>query len=72
MKYFIYMFVLSACIVTSPRQAFAYSLDPGTGTYILQFLITAFVGALLAIKIFWIKIKILFNKIFSSSKDSNK
>jgi putative flippase GtrA len=39
-------------------------IDPGTGSYILQLLIAAFVGISFTIKLFWKKIK----KFFSPKK----
>lgn len=39
-----------------PRDAQAY-LDPGTGSYILQIALAAIFGGLLAIKLFWSRIK---------------
>ena len=42
-------------------NAYAY-LDPGTGSIIAQMLIGTLVGAGLAIKIYWQKIKMIFMK----------
>lgn len=49
-------FVTAAIIMTIANDAHAY-LDPGTGSYILQMLAAAIVGALFTIKIFWTRIK---------------
>jgi hypothetical protein len=38
------------------RDASAY-LDPGTGSYVFQVLIAAFIGGLFTIRIYWRKIK---------------
>jgi hypothetical protein len=38
-----------------PRCAHAY-LDPGTGSYVLQILLAAFLGASVALKIYWKKV----------------
>ncbi|MDO8931699.1 MAG: hypothetical protein Q7U97_04835 [Rhodocyclaceae bacterium] len=46
-----------------PEKAHAY-LDPGTGSYILQIIIGAFLAGLFAIKIFWNKVKNLFRNLF--------
>lgn len=43
-------------------------LDPGTGSVILQALIAGFMGAMLATKLFWAKIKGFFSNLFSSKK----
>lgn len=53
------------------KPAFAY-LDPGTGSYILQILIAAVVGALFVIKPFFLKIKTFFRKIVRSSRDNDQ
>jgi len=47
-----------------PQTAFAY-LDPGSGSFILQLLIGGILGASLAIKIFWRKIKAFLANLFS-------
>ena len=43
------------------RDAHAY-LDPGTGSFILQMLLAGLFAVLLAIRIFWNKIKALFTR----------
>ena len=43
-------------------------LDLGTGSYILQMLIAGIFGGILAIKIFWTKIKTTTKNIFSKEK----
>jgi len=47
-----------------PSFAYAY-LDPGTGSYILQMVIAALLGAALAIKIYWRRIKTFLASPFS-------
>ena len=54
----------------SPVPCWAY-LDPGTGSYVLQILIAAFVGGLFALKGFWSKIKNKFRRNRSSSRDAS-
>jgi hypothetical protein len=49
----------SVLFLTFTRDAYAY-LDPGTGSYILQLVIAALLGASLAIKIYWGNIKKFF------------
>lgn len=46
-----------------PQDAHAY-LDPGSGSYIFQILIASLLGALFAIKVYWIKVLSLFKKLF--------
>jgi hypothetical protein len=43
-------------VFLSTKTAYAY-LDPGSGSYIIQFIIAGFVGGLFAIKTFWLQIK---------------
>ena len=47
----------------SNHHLFAY-IDPGTGSFITQIVIAAFVGSSLAVKIFWGRIKLYFKGIF--------
>ena len=50
------------------QNAFAY-LDPGTGSYVFQVLVAAFIGGLFTIKIFWQKIKNFFGNLFSRKQE---
>jgi len=43
-------------------------VDPGIGNYLIQVILAAFVGASLAIKIFWGRIRLFFGKVFSKEK----
>ena len=45
--------------VTLPTLAFGY-IDPGTGSYLLQILIATLLGGLLALKVFWQRVKTFF------------
>ena len=45
----------------TPLRALAY-IDPGTGSYVIQLLIAAFIGISFSIKIFWKKIVRFFSK----------
>lgn len=60
------LFILFDFVIT--KNAYAY-LDPGTGSYILQMIIGALIGALFAIKIYWRRIIKFFNDIFTRKKD---
>ncbi|HEX2695916.1 MAG TPA: hypothetical protein VHP61_09190 [Acidobacteriota bacterium] len=51
---------LAAAFLT-PVFALAY-IDPGTGSYVIQLVIAAFVGAMFTLRIFWKKIVRLFRK----------
>ena len=43
-------------------------IDPGTGSYMVQILIAAFVALSLGIKVFWKNIKQFFGRFFSRDK----
>ena len=44
-------------------------IDPGTGSLIIQVLIGALAGALVATKIFWSRIKAFFKDLFSTGSN---
>lgn len=44
-------------------------LDPGSGSYILQILIGALLGAAFVIKVYWRKIKSFFGRPFGGRKE---
>lgn len=50
--------VLLCCLLVLPHSALAY-VDPGTGSFLIQGLIAAVVGAGVALKLFWHRIKSL-------------
>ena len=45
----------------TPVAAFAY-IDPGTGSYVIQLVIAAFVGVAFSVRVFWKRIVRLFKK----------
>lgn len=45
------------------KDIYAY-IDPGTGSYVLQLLIAAFVAASFMVRLFWKKIKMFFARLF--------
>lgn len=51
--------ILLSCIFSS--KAYCY-LDPGTGSFIFQVLITALLSVIFAIKVFWNRIKLFVSK----------
>lgn len=65
--YIYFALAAASASVLLPRPAFAY-LDPGTGSYVLQILIAAAVGAAVAIRAFWQNIKLYINKLFGGDK----
>lgn len=66
-KLFYVLFFILALQVTLSTNAFAY-LDLGTGSYIVQVLIAAFIGGLFTIKSYWQKIKDFFINRFSKKQ----
>lgn len=56
--------LVAALIALFPHVAHAY-LDPGTGSYVLQLLIAALLGAAFAVKVFWLRIKGFFANLIS-------
>jgi hypothetical protein len=70
MKYFLRpsLVVLSLIMVGSILTGNAYAyLDPGTGSYFLQVLLAAILGALFTLRIFWIRIVSYVKNIFSGT-----
>jgi hypothetical protein len=59
--------VLLLCFLLFPRLSYGY-IDPGTGSYVIQLLIAAFVAISFGIKIFWKKIKAFLLKVFHKNK----
>jgi len=58
-----YVLLLGIFCLTA-KDAYGY-LDPGSGSLMLQALVASFLGAMLAIKIFWHKIKAFFLRLLS-------
>ena len=59
---------LALSLILMATSALAY-LDPGTGSYIVQILIAAVLGGLVAIKTFWSTIVLFFKRIFGKGGD---
>ena len=62
-------FLAVLTIVASARPAYAY-LDPGTGSYILQIIVGVVLGAAIAVKTFWFRIKAALAGLFSKKPRS--
>ena len=60
-------FLTTTFYLILPQKAYAY-LDPGTGSYVLSFIIAGLVGALFYAKRFLNKIKVFFKNL--SSKEN--
>lgn len=58
---------VSVFLLILVQDAYAY-LDPGTGSYLLQLLISAFLAIAFTVKMFWYKIKNFFGSP-TSKKD---
>lgn len=50
-----------------PHYVYGY-IDPGTGSYIFQIVVAAFVAVSFAVKIFWHKIKAFFSRLFAKKE----
>ena len=50
-----------------PHYAYSY-IDPGTGSYIFQIVIAAFVAVSFMVKIYWLKIKGFVGRLFSKKE----
>ena len=53
-----------------PRRVYGY-IDPGTGSYIFQIVIAAFVAVSFAVKVYWNKIKKFVAGLFSKKNDAH-
>ena len=53
------------------RDAHAY-LDPGSGSYILQLALAGLLGASLAVKIFWTRIKVFLSGLSARGKSGKQ
>ena len=58
--------VLIVVFLISTSWCYGY-IDPGTGSYMVQILIAAFVALSVGIKIFWKNIKQFFGRLFSKN-----
>jgi hypothetical protein len=60
---------LMAVVLAAPAHAY---LDPGTGSYLFQLLVGAALGSLMAIKIYWRKIRDGFRKLLGRTDPPEK
>lgn len=54
-------------LFVAPAKVYAY-LDPGSGSFVFQLLLGTLLGGLVAIKIYWKKVKNFFLNLFSKRK----
>lgn len=57
----------AGCCLLFPLFVYGY-IDPGTGSYIFQIIIAAFVAVSFAIKVYWHKIKKFTGRLFHSKE----
>jgi hypothetical protein len=57
----------AGCGLLFPLFAYGY-IDPGTGSYIFQIIIAAFVAVSFAVKVYWHKIKKFIGRLFHSQE----
>ncbi len=53
------------------RPVYGY-IDPGTGSYIFQIVVAAFVAISFAVKVYWHKIKQFVGRMFSKKKNDSQ
>ncbi len=53
----------AGCGLLFPLFAYGY-IDPGTGSYVFQIIIAAFVAVSFAVKVYWHKIKKFIGRLF--------
>lgn len=63
--------LIAACGLLFPRNAYGY-IDPGTGSYVFQILIAAFVAVSFAVKVYWHKIKKFVGGLFNNKNDASQ
>ena len=61
------LLILAVVEMLLPRTASAY-IDPGTGSLIFQIIVGAILGAVLTVKLWWLKVKYFFAHLFSGKK----
>jgi hypothetical protein len=60
--------LMAAVSLCFPQYAYSY-IDPGTGSYIFQIVIAAFVAAIFMVKVYWLKIKGFIGRLFSKKEE---
>lgn len=59
----IVFFSLVFLSTTFSQKAHAY-LDPGTGSFVMQIIVSTLIGALFAVKLFWVKSITFFKNLY--------
>lgn len=68
-RLFIIFGLFSSFFLLFPLFIYAY-IDPGTGSYIIQIAIAAFIGISIALRIFWGKLKAFLANIFQRKRQN--
>lgn len=71
MPKFIFAILCLSIFLAFPKNALAY-LDPGTGSFIIQIVLSAILGGIFAFKLFFAKIKQAIQKVFSKTKNNEQ
>ncbi len=62
--------MIESTFLTTLLSTLPAYMDPGTGSYVLQVLIAALLGAAFVVKMYWTKIKLGIRNLFN--KDGSK
>jgi len=63
-------YILLVIIIITARPAYAY-IDPGTGSLIIQSILAAIAGSIIAVKFYWYKIVAFLKSKRSDTKDQD-
>ena len=66
-RFFFILSVTAVLVAVHADTAQAY-IDPGSGSYLLQFLVAGLLGGLFALKMYWKKMKAKFSDRFSKKE----
>ncbi len=63
-------YILLVIMIITARPAYAY-IDPGTGSLIIQSILAAIAGSIIAVKFYWYKIVAFLKSKRSDTKDQD-
>jgi len=66
------MFLLGQAFHDVSNYAFLAYLDPGTGSYIFQFIIAGLLGLVFGVKTFWRKSVTMISSLFTKGQEDAK
>ena len=55
-------------LILLPARSYAY-IDPGTGSFVVQMLIAAVLGAFFALKMYWQRLRTFFSKLLAKKME---